>query len=193
MLWKLDPVHTSATFSSKHMMLTVVRGTMHQITGLIEYDIAAPENARVEAIIPVNTFNTGVPERDAHLRSADFLDSDRFPMIRFISTQVTALDQGHADIHGLLTLRDVTLPVSLKAEMVGFLGASWDSSQRVGFTASTIIQRERWGLTWNMGMEGGWLVGKAIKIELDVEAVRIASSETDDTEEIEVNEMRQTG
>lgn len=175
MLWQFDPTHSTATFSSKHMMLTVVRGTMSQITGMIEYDPAEPEAARVEAIIPVSTFNTGVAERDTHLLSADFLDSERFSTLRFVSTQVEMLNETEAEVQGLLTLRDITQPITLKAELSGFVGSAWYNSPRVGFAASAIMRRERWGLTWNMGMEGGgYLVGRQVKIELDIEAVPAA-------------------
>lgn len=182
MLWQFDPTHSTATFSSKHMMLTVVRGTMSQITGMIEYDPADPEATRVEAIIPVSTFNTGVAERDTHLLSADFLDGERFSTLRFISTQVEMLNETEAEVHGLLTLRDITQPITLKAELSGFVGAAWYSSARVGFAASAVMRRERWGLTWNMGMEGGgYLVGRQVKIELDIEAVSAALLTPPDT------------
>jgi polyisoprenoid-binding protein YceI len=171
--WNIDSTHTSADFSVRHMMVSIVRGTFKHVAGTITYDPAHPENASVDVSIDANSIYTGVNDRDNHLRSADFLEVDKFPAITFKSTNVEVRGETEARITGDLTIRDVTLPVVIDAEMLGFVNTPF-GDERVGFTGTAKINREDFGLTWNMAIEaGGVVVGKELKLELNVEAIRV--------------------
>ncbi|PJF34471.1 MAG: polyisoprenoid-binding protein [Candidatus Thermofonsia Clade 1 bacterium] len=171
--WQLDTAHSTATFSVRHMMITTVRGSFNIKEGKIEFDPAKPAAASVEAVLDVASVNTGVADRDNHLRSPDFFDAANYPTITFKSTSVKPTGENTAEITGDLTIRGTTRPVVLNAEFLG-QGKGIDGKTRAGFTASTKINREDWGLTWNMVLEaGGLLVGKEVSIALDVEAVAV--------------------
>ena len=172
--WKLDPGHSSADFSARHMMITTVRGGFRNVTGTIEYDAANPAASSVE--VTINTAemtSTGLADRDNHLKSPDFLDVENFPTITFKSTSVKPHGETEAEVTGDLTIRGVTRPVTIKAELIGYAKTPW-GTDNVGFTGTTKINREDFGLTWNMALEtGGWLVGKDISLSLEVEAVKV--------------------
>ena len=175
--WKFDPAHTSASFSARHMMVTTVRGTFAPPTGTLEFDPANPAAAHVHAEIDATTLTSGVTDRDNHLRSADFLDVANFPKITFNSTKVQVTGDDTADVTGDLTIRGVTRPVVLKTEYLGKVASPFGDT-RAGFSASTKINREDWGLNWNVAIEaGGVLVGKEIKIELELEAILVPETE----------------
>jgi polyisoprenoid-binding protein YceI len=172
--WTIDPAHTQAEFSAKHMMITTVRGHFDGATGTIELDEDDLTRSSVVATLDASTVDTGMAQRDAHLRSADFLDAERFPAITFRSTRIEKAGHGYR-IVGDLTIRDVTRSVTLEA---GFLGIipGMQGGRHAGFTARTRIDREAWGLTWNVGLEaGGWLVGREITISIDAAADQAAA------------------
>ncbi len=172
-LWNIDAAHAQASFSARHMMITTVRGTFGKVSGTINFDPANPSAATVEAVIDTTSLgSTGNDQRDGHLKSPDFLDTEKFPTITFKSTGVEAnADGSEAKITGDLTIKDVTRSVVLNAEFLG-QGKSPFGTTVAGFNGKTKINREDFGLTWNMALEtGGWLVAKDINIELDVEAV----------------------
>ncbi len=171
--WNIDTTHAQASFAARHMMITTVRGSFNKITGTIEFDPANPAAASVEAVIDTTSMtSTGVEQRDQHLQSPDFLDVANFPTITFKSTKIEPNAAGtEAKIHGDLTIKGVTRPVVLEAELLG-QGKTPFGTTVAGFNGKTKINREDFGLTWNMALEtGGWLVAKDITIELDVEAV----------------------
>lgn len=173
--FNLDPAHTSAEFAARHMMITTVRGGFKNVTGTLVFDKEHPEKSSVEAVIDTTTLtSTGVEQRDNHLRSADFLDVANFPTITFKSTKVVPnVKDQTAKITGDLTIRGVTRSVVLEAEFLGENKNPWGNVV-VGFTGKTKINREDFGLTWNMALEtGGWLVGKDVTITLDVEAALV--------------------
>lgn len=172
--WNLDPGHSSAEFSARHMMITTVRGGFRNVTGVIEYDPANVAASKVEVTINTSEMtSTGLADRDNHLKSPDFLDVENFPTIIFKSTSVKPLNETEAEITGDLTIKNVTRPVTIKAELLGEAKTPW-GTQNIGFTGATKINREDFGLTWNMALEtGGWLVGKDITISLDVEAIKV--------------------
>ncbi len=172
--WKFDPTHSSAEFAARHMMVSTVRGGFRNVTGTIEFDPENVEASSVEATIDVREMtSTGVLDRDNHLKSADFLDAETYPTITFKSTKVEKTGDNTGRITGDLTIRNVTRPVTLDAELLGIVNSPF--GQKVaGFSATTTINREDFGLTWNMVVEGGGvLVGKDIKISLDVEAALV--------------------
>ncbi len=169
--WQVDTAHSSAAFAVRHMMITTVRGTFNITSGRIVFDPANPAAAAVEATLDAASVNTGVTDRDNHLRSADFFDAANHPAIMFKSTSVKPTGENTAEITGDLTMRGTTRPVILKAEFLG-QGKGMDGKTRAGFVASTKINREDWGLTWNVLLEaGGVLVSKEVNIELDIQAV----------------------
>jgi polyisoprenoid-binding protein YceI len=164
--WKLDPSHTDITFAAKHMMVTTVRGKFANVDGHLTADRDDPTSARGEIEIDVASLNTGSEFRDNHLRSADFFDVESHPKARFVITAVEP-DGDDYEITGDLTIRGVTQPVTLKAELLGFY-TSMEGAPRVGFAAMTKLNRKDWGLNWNVALEqGGWLVGDEIKLTID--------------------------
>ncbi len=171
--WNFDSTHTNAAFSARHMMVTTVRGQFDQVTGTLTFDPQNLAAASVEATIDATTISTGVGDRDNHLRSADFLDVANHPTLSFKSTNVEITGDNTARLTGDLTIRGTTRPVVIDAEFMGQFKDLY-GNQRVAFNGKTKINREDWGLTWNVGLEaGGWLVGKEITIELDVQAILV--------------------
>lgn len=177
--WQFDPTHTQAGFSARHMMITTVRGRFDAApTGVLVFDPENPASASVEASIDVASINTNMTDRDNHLKSPDFLDVATYPTITFKSTAVAMIDETRANVTGDLTICGVTRPVVLATEFIGSVNSPM-GDERAGFVASTKINREDFGLTWNMALEaGGWLVGKEITITLDVEAIRVVETES---------------
>jgi polyisoprenoid-binding protein YceI len=168
--WTLDPAHTVIGFVARHLMVTKVRGGFASFTGAINLG-DTPETSSVEVSIDTASFGSGAADRDGHIRSADFLDVENHPAITFRSTAVRALGRDEYEIDGDLRIKDVTRPVTLATTFEGVQGDPWGGT-RAGFTAATTINREDWGLTWNVPLDGGGvLVGKEIKIEIEVEAV----------------------
>src|SRR5262249_30343258 len=155
-----DPAHSAANFVVRHMMITNVRGNFHNLKGTIVYDPDNPADASVENIIDTSTINTREDQRDAHLRSADFLDVEHFPTITFKSRKVERDGDEEWNVTGDLTIHGVTRPVVLKVE--GPTPESKDpfGNTRIGASATTKIKRSDFGLIWNAALEtGGVLVG----------------------------------
>jgi polyisoprenoid-binding protein YceI len=168
--WRIDPMHTIVQFAVKHMMISTVRGGFHSPAGTIMVDEQDLTRSRVEAAIDARTLDTHAEERDVHLRSADFLDVENHPQITFMSTRVEVIDPEHVRVLGNLTIRGVTQEVPLDVELGGRNVTPW-GEQKMGFSATTQINRKDFGLNWNMAMEmGGMMVGDDIKITIDGEA-----------------------
>jgi polyisoprenoid-binding protein YceI len=167
----LDPAHTAAAFVARHLMVSKVRGSFGQVTG--EITIAEdPLDSTVTVRIPAAGIDTGIADRDTHLRSADFLDVATYPELRFRSLRVSDVRGNTFTLVGELTIRDVTREVALDVEFEGVAQSPW-GGEVIGFTASTEIDREDFGITWNQALEaGGVLVGKAVKIEISAEGIR---------------------
>ncbi len=169
--YAIDKGHTTVEFVGRHLMITKVRGRFTDFDGKIVIG-ESPEESSVEVIIDAASVNSGDDSRDGHLRSPDFLDVERYPTIAFRSTSVELGPDGTAKVTGDLTVKDVTRPVTLDVEFDGASPDPW-GGQRLGFTASAEIDREDWGLTWNVALEtGGMLVGKKIRLEFNVQAVK---------------------
>jgi polyisoprenoid-binding protein YceI len=168
--WTLDPAHSQIEFAVKHMMVTTVRGQFRKFSVDVEFDEENPERSSVAAHIEASSIDTGMEARDAHLRSGDFFDAETFPELTFRSTKIEAGGDGYR-ITGDLTIRGVTRPVTLDAEIGGVV-PNLQGGRRAAFAATTKISRKAWGLTWNVALEsGGLLVGDDIKISLDVAVV----------------------
>ena len=172
--WKFDPAHTQVEFSAKHMMFTTVRGLFTNVTGELVIDEENPDNSRVDVEIDAKSIDTRVEDRDAHLRSGDFLDVETHPKITFRSKRVEGAHAEAGDefrVVGDLTIRGQSKEVTLKARFEGRGIDPW-GGERVGFSAESKIDRREWGLTWNQALEaGGVLVGNEIRINIQAQAV----------------------
>lgn len=169
--WKLDPVHTLVEFSVKHLMITTVKGRIADVDGTIYTDELDPRNSSVEVTLKGATIDTRNEQRDTHLRSGDFLDTEKFPEIRFRSTKIEG-GKDRFKLTGALTIRDVTRDVTLDVEYGGRTRDPW-GGERVGFSATGKIDRRDFGLVWNQALEtGGVAVGHDIKINIEVQAVK---------------------
>jgi polyisoprenoid-binding protein YceI len=165
--WTLDAAHSQIEFAVKHMMVTTVRGQFRKFTVDVDFDEEHPEKSSVVAHIDASSIETGMEARDAHLRSADFFEVERYPELTFRSTAIEAGGDGYK-IDGDLTIRGVTRQVTLDAEIGGVV-ANLQGGRRAGFNATTKISRKAWGLTWNTLLEtGGLAVGDEIKISMDM-------------------------
>ncbi len=176
--WNLDPTHSAAEFAVKHMMVTTVRGKFDSLTGSIVFDPANPAASSVNVEIDAASISTGTNDRDNHLRSADFLDAENFPKLTFKSTNIEVTGENTGRITGDLTIREVTRPVVIDAEFLGNLKDPWGNA-KIAFSGETKINREDFGLVWNVALEtGGVLVGKEIKIFLEAQAVAVQEAVT---------------
>jgi polyisoprenoid-binding protein YceI len=167
--WQIDPGHTELAFIGRHFMLTRVRGRFTGVTGAIQV-AEDPAQSTAAVTIDMASVDSGSQARDEHLRSADFFDTARHPTATF--TGRAADWQGsHGLLAGDLTIRGITRPVTLQAEYLGYAADPWGGNRAV-FTASGTLNREDWGLTWNMPLDGGGLlVSKEIRIEIELETV----------------------
>jgi polyisoprenoid-binding protein YceI len=171
--YEIDATHSSVHFSVRHMMLSNVRGEFTKVSGTIQFDREKPENSSVEVVIDASSINTRDAQRDAHLKSADFLDVEKSPEMRFKSKQIE-VSNGGGKIKGDLTLHGVTREITLDVEgPTPEVKDPW-GKQRIGASATAKLNRKDFGLTWNAALEtGGVLVGDEVKITIDVEAVRV--------------------
>ncbi|HEY8256922.1 MAG TPA: YceI family protein [Gemmatimonadales bacterium] len=170
--WEIDPSHTSAHFGVRHMMVSTVRGEFTKVSGTVQIDARDLSRSSVHVVIDAASINTRDPQRDAHLRSADFLDVDNHPTIEFDSTRIIR-DSGSLKLVGDLTIRGVTREVTLDVEDAGVeLKDPWGGVRR-GASAKTRVNRKDFGLQWNVALEaGGFVVGDDVRIEIDVELVK---------------------
>ena len=171
--WQIDPKHSTAEFAVRHMMVTTVKGHISGVEGTVTLNEADPARSSVEARLDAATIDTREPQRDAHLRSPDFLDAEQYPEITFQSTRIEPAGD-RVRIAGDLTLRGVTREVVLDAAPEGRQRDPW-GNERAGFSAQTVIDRRDFGLTWNQALEAGAvLVGNDVRITIELEAVRQA-------------------
>jgi polyisoprenoid-binding protein YceI len=168
--WELDPTHTEVSFTARHLMVTKVRGRFPVKSGTITIE-ENPLLSSVVAVIDVAGVNSGEQGRDDHLRNADFFEVDKHPFITFRSTKVEDAGGGDYKVHGDLTIKEVTRPVTLDLEYLGTIASPF-GDQRAGFSATTEISRKDWGITFNMALEGGGVVvGDKIKLDIEAEAI----------------------
>ncbi len=173
-LFQLDPVHSSVAFSVKHMMIAKVHGTFEKVTGTLYFDKSNAEKTKAEANIEASSINTREPQRDAHLRSPDFFDVDKFPSLSFKSTSALSSGNGELKLKGELTIKGITKEVLLLVEGPTDELKDPYGQVKVGISASTKINRKDFGLTWNAVLEaGGLLVGEDVTINLDLQFVKI--------------------
>jgi polyisoprenoid-binding protein YceI len=178
--WQIDASHSSVEFAVTHMMFTTVRGRFKQLAGTVLVNEDRPDRSSVTVEIDAASIDTGSPERDQHLRSADFLDVENFPTIVFQSNRIEGAHAKAGDrfrVGGTLTIRGRSVFVALDATFNGVGKDPW-GYLRAGFNASTEIDRRDWGLEWNQALEtGGVLVGHTVKVQVDVETVQEATGQ----------------
>jgi polyisoprenoid-binding protein YceI len=173
--WQIDPAHTSVEFAVKHMMFTTVRGRFKDVKGTIEADEQNPDRSTVNVEIAAASIDTGSADRDSHLRSADFLDVEKYPTITFRSKRIEGAQKKEGDqfrVTGDLTIRETTMEVTLDCVYEGTGKDPWGGT-RAGSRATGKIDRREWGLKWNQALEtGGVLVANEVRIEIEVQAVK---------------------
>lgn len=170
--WTLDASHTLVEFAVKHLMIASVKGRFAGVSGSVAIDPARPQAAALEVSIDVATIDTRDEKRDAHLRSADFFEAERFPVIRFAGKRVEGDVNGKFRVVGDLTIRNVTREVALDVTSAGRVTDPW-GGERMGFSATARVNRLDYGLKWNVALEaGGVLVGEEVGIHVEAEFVR---------------------
>jgi polyisoprenoid-binding protein YceI len=170
--WKIDPAHSQSEFTIRHMAISNVRGRFTNINGTITLDEKNPAKSGVDATIDTTTVDTGVAQRDGHLKSPDFFDVAKFPTMSFTSKSISRSGDDF-NVQGDLTIHGVTKPVVLHLDAPGKEEIGPDNKAHRGFTASTTIHRQDFGLTWNGTLKSGDnVLGDDVKITLDIEAVK---------------------
>ena len=173
--WNIDPSHSAIAFSVRHMVISKARGRFTKWSGELQFDADKPRASSVQVTIDPASIDTAEAQRDAHLRSADFLDVEKFPTASFRSTKVEEVESGVYRVIGDLTVHGVTKPVVLDVTYEGTGKDPW-GGERAGFSGGTSIDRKDFGLRWNQALEtGGVLVGDKVELMLEIEAVKQAA------------------
>ncbi|MBT2442243.1 YceI family protein [Streptomyces sp. ISL-36] len=170
--YTIDPAHSSIGFTVRHAMVTNVRGTFAEHEGTLALDGSNPGASTASIDVRIASIDTGIADRDGHLRSGDFFDAEQFPLMTFRSTEAAQLGGDTYRVTGDLTIKDVTRPLSIDLE---FNGTATDvyGNERVGFEGSAEILRSDWGLTWNAALEtGGVMVSDKVKLNFDISAIK---------------------
>jgi polyisoprenoid-binding protein YceI len=175
--WNIDPSHSAIAFSVRHMVVSKTRGRFNKWSGQLRFDAGNPSASSVEVDIDPASLDTGDTQRDAHLRSADFFDVEKYPTASFRSTRVEVAGEGRYRVTGNLTVHGITQPVLLDVTYEGSGKDPW-GGERAGFSATTTIDRKHFGLEWNKALEtGGLLVGEKVELNLEIEAVKQAAQQ----------------
>jgi polyisoprenoid-binding protein YceI len=170
--WEIDSSHSGIQFTVRHLVIAKVRGQFSRWTGTVTAPGGDFALASLDVVIDAASIDTGVADRDAHLRSADFFDVERYPEITFKSGEVTRVASDRLRVAGVLTIKGVARDVALDVEQLGLAKDPW-GNERAAFSATTSIDRRDFGLTWNQVLEtGGVMVGDRIDITIEIEAVR---------------------
>ena len=172
--WTLDTAHANVEFSIKHMMITTIRGQFQELAVDVNFDEQAPDRSSVVARIKTASITTNQERRDGHLRSPDFLDTEKYPEMLFRSTAIAKVSDRDYRISGDLTIKDQTHPVVLDAQLLGTV-TGMQGGLLTGISADTKISRKDWDLSWNVALEsGGWLLGDEITIHIEFELMAAA-------------------
>ncbi len=173
--WQVDGAHSAVNLAVRHMVISKVRGRFARWNATLQLDTADLARSAVEVDIEAASIDTGVADRDAHLRSPDFLDAQKYPSLRYRSRRVEVLSPERLRVVGELTIRDVTREVPLEIEYGGRGKDPW-GNERVGFTATASLNRKDFGLAWNQVLEtGGVLVADRVDVEIELQAIRQAA------------------
>jgi polyisoprenoid-binding protein YceI len=170
-LWKFDPGHTEAAFAGTHLMINTVRGRFDRVSGWLQV-AERPEESRGELVIETASLSSGFRDRDEHLKSADWLDVERFPLITFRTTGLEFISGRTWRLQGELTIKDFRHAVDAQATFGGGAVDPW-GNEKIGFSVVAEIDRELWDLRWNLQLDaGGWVVSRRVRLSVNVEAVR---------------------
>lgn len=176
MNWNIDHKHSNIEFTARHMMFTKVRGRFEEFEGEINFDPSNPTNTTINIEIDTASIKTNDNDRDNHLRSADFLQVEEYPTMKFVSKRIQQEDENFGKLIGDLTIRDQTKEVSLDIEYYGLQTDPWGGTRAV-FSGETTINRKDWGLTWNVALEaGGFLVSDKLDINIEVQLVQVTEA-----------------
>ncbi|QFQ95052.1 YceI family protein [Streptomyces phaeolivaceus] len=171
--YSIDPAHSTIGFSVRHAMIANVRGKFTAFEGLLKIDGSHPTRSEAHVSVQTGSLDTGIAQRDAHVTSADFLDSATFPLMTFRSTGIVDAAEGQFRMSGLLRIKDVELPLRIDLEFGG-AGQDADGQNRVGFEGTATLKRSDWGIDWNSALAtGGVLIGDKVKLVLDISAVEL--------------------
>lgn len=167
--WHVDPAHTNVEFAVKHLMISTVKGRFAEVSGQLNGDITNPNSFELDVTLGTGSVDTRQSQRDAHLRSPDFFDAERWPAIRFVGKRIEGNVANEFSLFGEITIRDVTRELELRVTNEGAVIDPWGGS-RIGFSAKAKLDRRDFGLRYNQALEaGGFVVGDEIKISVDVE------------------------
>lgn len=170
--WAIDPTHSEIGFKVKHMMFTNVSGKFNTFQAHVENEDNNFETSKISFSAEVDSVDTNNPDRDTHLRSADFFDTDNFPKLSFVSTDIKKINEGEYQISGDLTIKDVTKNITLETEYSGLMTDPWGNT-KIGLSITGKINRKEFGLTWNAALEtGGVLVGEEIKLISEIQLIK---------------------
>lgn len=172
--WQIDASHSGVEFAVKHLMIAKVKGHFSDVSGTLTGDLSEPESFGLDVKLGVSSIDTRQEQRDAHLRSPDFFDAEKYPTMEFKGTRIDGDVSDEFKLYGDLTIRDVTKEIVLDVTNEGSVTDPW-GNPRIGFSAKSKIDRRDFGLTWNQAIEaGGVVVGDEIKISVDVEFTAVA-------------------
>ncbi len=172
--YTIDPAHSRFGFVARHAMVTKVRGTFDEFTATGHLDASDPSQSKIDVSIDVASVDTGVEQRDEHLRTNDFFDAPNFPQITFTSTSVEAVDDANFRVTGDLKIKETTKPVTFDLELTGPVTDPWGNT-RIGLEGSVEVNRKDWGVNWNTALEaGGVLVSEKVTLTFDVAATKDA-------------------
>ena len=169
--WIIDPDHSGAAFSVRHMMIANVRGQFCKVEGTVYFDPLNITDASIELSIDASSIFTGIQKRDDHLKSADFFDVDKYPTISFASTRIHSVNGDKAQVTGDLTIHGITRQITVSAEFSGPVADPLGDGSSMGFAVSAIINREDYGIMWNQPMaNNGIMVSREVQLFIDLEA-----------------------
>lgn len=171
MAWQVDLAHTQVSFGIRHLGISLIRGNMKPAEASLELDEENPESAHLKALIDVSTLDTRDPNRDGHLKTADFFNVEQFPYIEFESGEVTRLANGRFKVAGNLKIRDVVRPVELEGEYSGPVDDPVSGKRKIGFEMTGDIAQKDWGIDWNVAMPGGYMLADRVTLTIDAQAI----------------------
>ena len=170
--WTIDPSHSEIQFKVKHLMVTTVTGSFKKFEGTVESNSDDFSDAKISFTADISSIDTGAPDRDKHLRSADFFELDKYPQLKFTSTSFKKIDEHNYDLAGDLNIRGVTKPIKLKVEYAGKAKDPWGNT-KAGFALEGKINRKEWGLAWNAPLEtGGVLVSEEVRLLAEIQLIQ---------------------
>lgn len=179
--WTIDPSHTRVGFSSRHAMVTRVRGAFNAVTGRVVIDAAQPDRSTVVVEVDMASIDTRNADRDFHLRSADFFDVENYPTMTFESEQIEEIDEGSYIVSGALTIRGITRPLSVPLSLIG-VDVDPAGQTRAGLEGTRRIDRKDWDVTWNTPLDsGGLLVSDKITLEFELSLTKDEAPEPADS------------